>query len=71
MVTNMEPSPEPFADEPQPCVVKIPFGYFVPFFWCLCFIFLYKSHGPSQPTLPIHRRGRDEVLVAEFVRPQT
>ena len=73
MVTNMEPSPEPLADQSiQPCVLTIPFGYFIPVFWCLCFIFLYKSHGPNEPTLPTYnRRGRDEVLVAVPCRPES
>ena len=70
MEPALEPTPENYPC-PESCVCEIPIGWFIPFFWCLCFIFLYKSHGANEPALPTYRRGRDEVLVAVPVRPES
>ncbi len=68
MVANLEP-----LSEPQPCVLTIPFGYFIPVVWCFCFVCLYKSQRDTFSTLPLYRRGGggDEPLVAVPVRPTT
>ena len=69
----MEPALEPASENypcPESCVCEIPVGWFVPVFWCLCFLFLSRNRY-QENILPVHRGRRDEVLVAVPVRSDT